>query len=345
MVVRVAAPQQLIRYRPDVYASSDYYGHRQASNVDTRVNTGVRSVRLMTDAEGFRVGRAGRIDGEPRVLLLGDSYLQALQVEYEQSYAGLLEAGLARQLGRPVAVRNTGVSGWDVNHYHNLARERFARERYAAVVVTVTLENDLVERRVERHRAEGRSLTHPPRLPRHLTRAEIVEGVLYPINDWLEGRSHLFILARRALGTVRMRMRLSPLVMPNAYYRSYASKPAWDTTAAVLVDLARMSERRGVPTLFVLMPSSYQVDEEVFRSYVRGYGLDPRSLDVDQPNRILGHALREAGVNVIDALPALRAAQHRGARLYESVDPHLSAQGHQLVYRLVQPEVLRMLAR
>lgn len=343
-VVRLMAPQQLIDYRADMYRPSDVYGHEQVPNVSTTVNTGERRVHFRTDGEGFRVGQSGPVDADTRVLLIGDSFVQAIQVEYEQSYAGLLGASLSRATGRPVAMRNTGVAGWDVNHYLIRARNSFARERYAAVVVSVTMENDVVPQRVTAPPRRETTILHPLRIPRSLEWVEVVDALLYPVNDFLEVRSHLYILARRELHTVRMRLGLSPLILPAHYYRAAADSSAWGITAAALTDLAELSAAHETPIVFVLLPSDYQVDRESFEQYVRGFGLDPSTMDMDQPNRILGEALRRAGLNVIDALPALRQAQRPGTTLYGRVDPHLSPEGHQVVHRLLHPVVAGMLA-
>src|SRR6266480_6773533 len=58
-LVRRVAPQQLILLRPDVWQPADSLGWVNQPNVNTMINTGDRTVRLMTDRDGFRVGTAG----------------------------------------------------------------------------------------------------------------------------------------------------------------------------------------------------------------------------------------------------------------------------------------------
>jgi hypothetical protein len=96
--VRIAAPQQLILIRPDLWEPADTVGWLRRSNVDARVNTGEGTVRLITDHDGFRVGEERRRTGVP-VLLLGDSFMEALQVDHEQSLAGLLDISLSAATG------------------------------------------------------------------------------------------------------------------------------------------------------------------------------------------------------------------------------------------------------
>jgi hypothetical protein len=51
-------------------------------------------------------------DGALRIMLLGDSFVEALQVPIEQTFARLLEQRLGAALGRPVEVVSMGVSGY-----------------------------------------------------------------------------------------------------------------------------------------------------------------------------------------------------------------------------------------
>ena len=111
VLVRVLAPQQLVVKRPDIWQAVDTLGWAHRADVRTTINTGERTVRVFTDRDGFRVGAGGRVEGKKRILLLGDSFMEAFQVEYEQSFAGLLEARLGATLGETVAVRNAGVGG------------------------------------------------------------------------------------------------------------------------------------------------------------------------------------------------------------------------------------------
>src|SRR5829696_1546083 len=199
--VRVIAPQQVILKRDDIWQAADRIGWTHWPNVRTTINTGERTVPYLTDQEGFRVGTRGRIEADTRVLLLGDSFVEALQVPYEQSMAGLLEARLPAAVGKPVAVRNTAVGGWAPSQYLLQARTSLAREKFDLVLVAVFLGNDVQPYRYDSYPARAAATVHHLRVPRHLTSAELIDAVLFPINDALEVRSHLFILLKNASTT------------------------------------------------------------------------------------------------------------------------------------------------
>ena len=347
VLVRLVAPQQLIVRRPDVWEAVDTLGWTHRPDVNTTVNTGERPVHVFTDRDGWRVGRAGRVEASRRILLLGDSFMEALQVEYEQSVAGLLEARLTARLGEPVAVRNTAVGGWDPPQYLLQARRQIGRESYGLVLVSVFMGNDVVAQRVERY-PPGPPVDlpfQPLRLPRHLTYREFVSAVLYPINDFLKARSHLFVFLKTRAAALRMRAGLSADYFPDDLLRREASSPRWTVTAQMLRDIRDLAQAHHMPTLFALIPAAFQVDTAAFHRALRGYNIDPTAVDLDQPERLLSDAMRAYGLDVIDVLPEFRQGEHDGRRLYGTVDPHLSPEGHELLEQLLEPAIMARLAR
>lgn len=71
--------------------------------------------------------------------------------------------------------------------------------------------------------------------------------------------------------------------------------------------------------LFVLLPVSYQVHEDVTSFCLRALRIDPTTVDLGQPNELLAHSFAASGLDVIDLLPALRARASAGARVNGAV--------------------------
>lgn len=345
VLVRFLAPQQLIVKRPDVWRPLDTLGWAHRPQVDAALNTGERKVRFVTDARGFRVGlKAARLTSR-RVLLLGDSFMEAMQVEYERSTAGLLEAGLTERLGTPVAISNAAVAGWDPPQYLLQARSTLGQERFDLVLVALYLGNDVVPRRVERYSPRPPAEVHPLRFPRRLSARELVDAVAYPLNDILEVRSQLYIfLKRRAEGQL-MRLGLTAEYFPAELLRAEATSPRWQITADICRDIAEVARERGTPTLFLLLPTPFQVDSTAFWTFVRGFGIDPHAVDLDQPNQLLARELAARGLRAVDVLSTFRDAQRQGLRVYGRVDRHFTPEGHQLLERELEPIVAAYLER
>ena len=200
--VRALAPQQLVVYRPDIWEPYLGLGWVHRAGLDVEINTGERSVRLRTDANGHRIGLEPRAADGVRVLALGDSFLAALQVQYEQTFGARLEDALSTRLGRSVAITNTGVNGWGPNHYLIKARAELARQPYSLVLVFLFMGNDIEDELVS-HYSAG---VGEPSLPSGNWRTRL----LWPVNEWIEQRSHLFVLARHRARLLLVRFKLSP---------------------------------------------------------------------------------------------------------------------------------------
>lgn len=331
LMVRLVQPQQLILKRPDIWRSVDTLGWAHRAGVNTTINTGERTVNLRTDREGYRVRSEGRVEAPTQLLILGDSFLEALQVEYEESIAGLLEERLPARLGRPIAVRNAAVDGWDPRQYYAKVRSSLDKDDFELLVVFVYLPNDIIMDTTSRVPARTPKEVHPFRLPRSLSRAELTDAIFYPINDALEVRSHLFILFKRRFDTALMRLGLTAAYFPFGLRKSDAASRGWSLTADVCERIAAAAAEHGVPSLFVLLPGPIQVEPETLGRYAAGFQIDLEQIDLEQPNRLMGAALAERGLVVIDPMTSLREAHGRGVQLYGTVDRHFSPEGHSVV--------------
>lgn len=344
LAVRLIMPQQLILVRSDVWQAVDTLGWAKRPNLQTDINTGERTVGLTTDSLGLRIPALGRpvelSATAVRVLLLGDSFMEALQVEYEQSLAGLLETHLSDSLGTPVEVWNTGVAGWGPSQYLLTARWLLSRVSFDHVIVALYVGNDAVLKRHDYVPPRSPTVLHRLRLPRSLSVREFRDAMFYPVNDFLERRSHLYILFKRGSENLLAKLGLGGPEFPFEIRRQEAASPRWGITADIAADLGAEARRHGVSTTFVLIPSAYQVDTVVFRSFARTFDLDPAHVDLDQPNRLLVREFRSRNLRVVDALEALRIANETGRQLFGSVDEHLSAEGHAVMATLTVPPVL-----
>lgn len=343
VAVRLVRPQQLILIRPDLWQPADSVGWLRRPDVNAPVNTGEGTVQLITDADGFRVGSVGRQAGIP-VLLLGDSFMEALQVEYEESTAGLLERTLDEAYGAPVAIRNAGVGGWTPAQYLTQARRLLPNEDYGLVITAIYVGNDAMPRRVDYLPPRPVTERHHFRLPRALNGREFVDALLRPVNDVLEISSHLFVLLRNEMKTLRMMTGTSPLYLPDEFLKREANAQRWEVTADICREIADAAEANGARAMFVLIPADFQVDRAKFDDYVRGFGVDPGIVDLDQPTRRLIEEFTARDLITVDALPRFRELHARGEVLYGAVDVHLNAAGHRAVTELVTPVATHLLA-
>lgn len=342
--IRLIAPQQLILIRPDLWQPADTVGWLHRPNISIEINTGERTVSVHTDDHGFRIGSGGAVVADREVLLLGDSFMEALQVEYEESGAGLLEARLSQAFGMPIAIRNAGVGGWDPDQYLLRASGLLAEGDFDLLIAALYLGNDVIpsdrgylppREPVERYRL---------RVPRGVSFREFTDAILRPLNDFLEVRSHLFVFSKNRLQTLRMRLGLAPLAFPPQFLKSQADAAMWEVTATVVTQIGDLAQAHGTPAMFVLIPAPFQVDSLDLNRYVVGFGIDPTTIDIDQPNRLLQSALAAKDFVVLDLVTDFRESHAAGERLFGNVDPHFSPAGNALFAELVAPTAIRLLS-
>lgn len=97
-------------------------------NTTYRIEGREFSVRFRSDAQGYRARPAPPRTADPfRIAFVGDSYTEAKQVEYDQSFVDLLEHGLAGQAGRREVVGlNYGIAGSGFfDYWHRITHDVF----------------------------------------------------------------------------------------------------------------------------------------------------------------------------------------------------------------------------
>jgi len=342
LTVRLVRPQQPrdvgLLYRPD-----STVGYVRLPDLNRRINAGEGWVTLRTDGDGYRVGTDGRRESATKLLILGDSFMEARAVEFEQSVPGLLQTTLSTDLGRPVTVRNAGVSGYGLDQYRLSGARAFAKEHFDALLVAVYVGNDVTDRERDAFPPLTFAAKPQPRLPRRWSFKNFNASAVLPVMLRLVGVSQLASLVWTSTEWIRPRFGLAEWDFPEDIRRSRAESSRWDVSAHICERIAAMADSNGVHAEFVLIPQYAQMQPDAIDAYARSFGVDPADVDVDQPNRLLLAAMRARGLDVIDALEPLRAAFRGGTSVFGHVDHHLSADGHRVVAGLVAPALRRTL--
>jgi len=155
---------------------------------------------------GFRDEDVGpRKAGDLRILMLGDSFLESLELAYDQIFHELVERLLPARIGRPVDVVALGSQGYST------AQQLLAFRRYhdlvqADVVLSLVYSGNDFEDNLRPQFAylddQGRLQLPPPRDSR-------LRAACQSLKRWLYEHSHLVFLIKNQLES-RARVRLAP---------------------------------------------------------------------------------------------------------------------------------------
>jgi hypothetical protein len=123
--------------------------HHQGIREDAVRRSAYRPGTLIQGSEGFAITSINQdgwrgpeflapYPGEVRIIAVGDSFTEALQVADGFTYGDQLSSLLERRIGRPVRVLNCGASGGNPAEYLHLARHLTSRYRPDWTIIQVT---------------------------------------------------------------------------------------------------------------------------------------------------------------------------------------------------------------
>lgn len=287
-----------------------------------------------------RVNHLGTRGDEPsetaaqRVLALGDSFTLGLQVDQEETWPAVLEAGLDARLDRDIEVLNGGVDDFGTWQQLRLLRRLQPQVALDAVVLAFYLGNDLRDnrRRLPATPRGGRLAAQP------LADTRAFES---PSGGW----SHLLYQAQSLRGR-RARARGDETKQRMAdelrlYTDPAALREQQGPTQRALASFDAYCRDHDLGCLLVLIPPELSMNPERAAQELAAAGLDPASADLQAPARAVAD-WAPAGLPVVDLGPVLAAGD--GPAHYIPGDGHWNPQGHAVAAQALVEPVMALLA-
>ncbi|RIK96466.1 MAG: hypothetical protein DCC71_22420 [Proteobacteria bacterium] len=287
------------------------------------------------NSHGFRDGEfeVPKPPGRFRILALGDSFTEGMQVHDEETFSERIEAAL-RGDGRDVDVLNLGVSGMGTSDELALLRIWGPRLEPDLVMVFFCLANDVRNNvqsdlcRMEGGRVVCRQPERPS--PRRLAIARL--------RARLATHSQLYQLMRAAtvapfFQQIGLRASVPPESTPAMPFGTdlfLEQEPPYladgmRLTEGALRELKDASAELGAELWLVLIPTRGQVEDPGWEALVRE---DGRALRRDQPQRAMAAMAERVGIPLVDLYDDFVATDREGRRLYWRLDSHFNALGH-----------------
>ena len=300
-----------------------------------------------------------RTPGRRRVLVLGDSFVEALQVDLEDTFPARLE----RTLG--VEMLNAGVSGYSTDNELRAFLRAGRRYHPDAVLLLLHVGNDVLENGALLYLENPHGLPPKPWLRARAATGTLatclsvhraIAGIAAGLGPFAWEHSRLIrmglIGGQAAIVSALCRRATGPAVIEGVpellgVYgepRTPAWRQAWSETESLLAHLARRVRATGATFGVALGPAGFEYDPRL-RWYER---LEPgtrgRAWDFDYPYRRLGRLLSDQGIPWTSLVPALRAHDDAtgDSGTYEW-DSHWTAGGHAVVADALAPFVAGLL--
>ena len=304
-------------------------------------------IRINHNSEGWRdiEHSISKPNGVFRILLLGDSFIEAKTVNSKQTLARKLE-DLTQSKGYNVEVISMGIGGYNTLQEY-LAFELFGR-RYAPDLVLLSFFtwNDIKDNSSELKHKGARPFLDPDKpevweiIPmdfesnvrsykkRKIQRTGPINGLM--ITQQLKKIVYSFE-QRNKVKDITPLIRHSKCVDLPEYSR------AWGATSRILERLNSRVNEIGARFLVFTVPAIGEVVPRVMSETLTHFS-DPQTycLEKAPANKRLFQILKELDVILIDLLPNFRKANREdGLQLYPTDDNHWNAEGYELAARTI----------
>jgi len=308
-------------------------------------------VPVTINAEGWRdvEHTVEKPEGVFRILLLGDSFTEAMQVPLEATYGRVLEDKLNQsEPEKRVEVINNGVSGYGTAGELLLFEEEGSRYRPDLVLLAFYPGNDIMNNspevedtlipvyaadgtieRVKPAGGEGRKPKAKGLLARSKAYRYFRRQLLTRHPDLAKRLAAWGIGPRDGVKTAKMFDGV-----PAAYFVYAPPDPvweaAWDRTRRLLSDLKAETAKVGARLVVAVVSSRDEVYPEKWQEILAAYpAMQGRAWDVEAPRRRIVDLCRTEGIPVIELTPAMRASGSHDL-LHFSSDGHWTPAGHRL---------------
>ena len=325
-IVRVVQPQELGNWTytrdgltlhlPNVIQFSSKFGHPIETN-----SVGMRDQEHDVD----------KAPGVYRILVLGDSFMEANQVEFKDAFVSLLKQQLKDATGTPIEVINASVSGWGTDDELTYLIREGNKYRPDLVLVAMTLHNDVSDNLLEEYHEfkNGRIQERPVSL---VSRPSYF---ILKVKEWMASHSHLYhvmLRASRASWVSSEARNLESHVgsllrrMPDDRIRM-----GWEMTTQLLEKLKQTADSVNARVAVALLPLSVQVYQESLNSFLASNGLKEADIDLFKPQEAMKVIGEDVGVSIIDLYPVFRDTKAAcRCELFVQNDGHWNKLGHQI---------------
>jgi hypothetical protein len=333
---------------------------------------GGAQIEVQINADGFRGEPLLAAGAARRVLVCGDSFIEADSVSLEQTFVERLEARLAENLGTAVEAINAGVNGYGPDQALARLSGQIDKLKPELVVLSIFVGNDfgdIVRNRLvgldddgalkpsprelgpdARLQIEGRSSLRLPKLLRKgLERIQsLIEAALADDNESTAQWRYRWepLLEQQGRDFEHSVVRDDPVVrnlLHDYYDLDVSLAPDGPSAtykrrimAAVLAGFAETCRARGLGLVVVVVPSPIDTsDDWDFRVLARE--LYPAYRSSAATDAVVA-AARAASVPVVDLFPLFD--ELGGVTVYHRVDDHWNATGQDLAAQLVAQAIL-----
>lgn len=312
---------------------------------------------VVTNSQGFVDLEHAPVkpQGLTRIAVLGDSFVEAVQVPLASNFCRLLEQKLTNNYNLANEVLNFGIAGAGTAAEYLVLHKHALPYSPDLVLLMFLLSNDVLNNHPELDPKKDKPFLklesgrlQPWTVGTNAPGVKAQES-LAPKRTWLS-RSHLVRLVQKRVARyheTKARGTVEGIPLDYLVFKRPAP-PLWEEAWAVTSDLLKIMNAelraQGIPLLVVAIPDRIQVYPELFEKVIKQYPrLREQSFELDYPNHRLRAICQTNGIKYFDLLPHFRAQYLDSEPLYFLRDGHWNQAGHKAVASLLAPVAFEIL--
>ncbi len=323
----------------DCLHENDVIGGRLVPNIQGNYVGKEFFVRVKANSFGFRDVEHDieKQLGTKRIVLLGDSFTEALQVPLEETYARRLEKKLNNSCSEKFEVINLGVSGFGPANYFLALKHYGIQFKPDLVVVAFYNGNDFDML------GEKSDLAYMPKVTFEDGKAIIKDRVIE--NGFSEGMKRLikkvfpktYIFLKENLKRASVAAELSAPEVPShflVFQKNYDANLArgWEKTKAVLSAINAKASETNAKTILVSIPAKFQLSKKEFEEEFQKYPkMEEKEWDLLNVEKELEAFSKKEGIEFLPLVEKFsKLPEKERVSLYYKLDGHFSGMGHKV---------------
>ncbi|MBI4641803.1 MAG: hypothetical protein HY731_14015 [Candidatus Tectomicrobia bacterium] len=366
--VRIFFPQSTVFHRPD-----PLLGHRGIPKRAGRFVGKEFSVPVTMNAHGFRDHDYSYAKGEGvfRIVVLGDSMTEAMQVPLEKTFPKLLEEKLKSNGVRQFEVISLALSDFGTAQEYLMLKQYGLQYSPDLVILAFMTGNDVRNNSLllERETGDESRLRRPFFTLNHeeltLMNANFLADSPWVVNfvkqvlrehfqSYMALRERILVVFRSSLFSKRINASTQVEDPPKAQiiagdYQIYQVRytpeweEAWEITTRLILKMKDLAYTNGARFLVMSLTNKEQLNPHYWKSVRTTYRtMEQEEWDLDKPDHILKEFLESAEISYLQLLPEFkRLSSSTDKTFHWEFDGHWNPDGHQLAAELLYNYLLQ----
>lgn len=275
--------------------------------------------------------------GVKRIVALGDSFTEAVQVPREQRFTDILENISTHKGGSKLEILNFGVGGYSPCEEIRVWQKKANLYTPEIVIMFFYVGNDF-QGNFDRYGSGVYCFVQDKKVKTGFNDVQHKNDFVEMTISKFFQETNIGLLLLRTLRYSSLSISVAELVgiEPHTSIVDLFDIEKNDTsyfgnTADILVAFARELQLENKKVYIVLIPHQAQVDLKILDSLANKFNYLPSRLDSNRPTEFLKNKLSSASIPFVDLTGNFRKAFNNGSMIYFQRDGHLTSDGHLLV--------------